>query len=125
MDRLTYKHDDKWCINGMNGKLISDKYGNYWGEAIDRLAAYENLEEQERIIVLPCKFGTTVYFIAWDKCYGGKCPWLKDGKCSKEQSPEYCPKEVLETPYSIHMYIDGTRVFLTREQAEAALNDQK
>lgn len=42
MDRLTYKHDDKWCISGLNGKLISDKHANYWGEAVDRLAAYEN-----------------------------------------------------------------------------------
>lgn len=53
MDRLTYKHDDKWCINGINGKLISDKHANYWGEAVDRLAAYENAEEQGRLIVLP------------------------------------------------------------------------
>jgi hypothetical protein len=42
MERLTYKHDDKWCISGINGKLISDKHANYWGEAIDRLASYEN-----------------------------------------------------------------------------------
>ncbi len=42
MERLTYKYDDKWCISGINGKLISDKHANYWGEAIDRLAAYEN-----------------------------------------------------------------------------------
>lgn len=42
MERLTYKHDDKWCVSGINGKLISDKHANYWGEAIDRLAAYEN-----------------------------------------------------------------------------------
>lgn len=44
MDRLTYKHDDNWCINGLNGKLISDKYANYWGKAVDRLAAYEDTE---------------------------------------------------------------------------------
>lgn len=42
MERLTYKHDDKWCISGINGKLISDKHTNYWGEAVNRLAAYEN-----------------------------------------------------------------------------------
>ena len=44
MDRLTYKHDDRWCISGLNGKLVGDKYANYWGEAIDRLADYENTD---------------------------------------------------------------------------------
>lgn len=63
MDRLTYKYDDKWCINGINGKLISDKHANYWGEAIDRLAAYEDLEEQSRLVALPCKEGDTIYRI--------------------------------------------------------------
>lgn len=55
MDKLTYKYDDKWCISGINGKLISDKHANYWGEAIDRLAYYEDLEEQGRLIILPTK----------------------------------------------------------------------
>lgn len=87
MDRLTYKHDDKWCISGINGKLISDKHANYWGEAIDRLAAYEEtgfypeaLEQcakmlgninilqfyewlkannEGRLVVLPCKISDT------------------------------------------------------------------
>ena len=73
------------------------------------------------VIVPPCKVGTTVYFIVFDKCFGGKCCWLEDGKCSKDKSPEYCPKEVLETKYSLEMYRNGTRVFLTREEAERAL----
>lgn len=61
MNRLTYKHDDKWCISGLNGKLISDKHANYWGEAIDRLAYYENLKEQNRLAIIPCNIGDTVY----------------------------------------------------------------
>lgn len=42
MGRLTYMHDGKWCINGVNGKLTGDNQANYWGGAIDQLAAYEN-----------------------------------------------------------------------------------
>lgn len=42
MGRLTYMHDGKWCINGVNGKLTGDNQANYWGEAVDKLAAYEN-----------------------------------------------------------------------------------
>lgn len=90
---------------------------------MERLAYYEDLEEQGRLVVLPCKEGTPVYFIAFDKCWGGKCCWLKGGKCSKENSPKYCPKEILKTEYSMSMYLDGTRVFLTREEAEQALKE--
>lgn len=42
MGRMTYMHDGKWCINGVNGKLTGDNQANYWGGAIDQLAAYEN-----------------------------------------------------------------------------------
>ena len=90
---------------------------------LEELQRYEHLEEQGRLIVLPRKIGTPVYFIAFDKCWNGKCCWIKDGKCSKKQSPEYCPKEVLETKYSMSMFLDKTRVFLNREEAESALKD--
>jgi len=47
MERFTYKHDGQWCINGARngehrGALTSDVRANYWGEAVDQLAAYEN-----------------------------------------------------------------------------------
>ena len=73
--------------------------------------------------MLPCKVGDTIYTITFDRCFGGKCPWLKDGKCSKSKSPEYCPKEVIEHKYSLKLYMDGVRVFLTREEAEKAMKD--
>lgn len=57
MDKLTYKHNDEWCVSGINGKLISDKHANYWGEAIDRLAAYEDTD------LTPEEFKESVDFI--------------------------------------------------------------
>lgn len=42
MKRLTYKIDGVWRIKGVNGKLVSDIYGNHSGEAVDRLAEYED-----------------------------------------------------------------------------------
>ena len=119
MKRHTFMSDGYYAISGEEN--FDDQDENYCGAAIDKLAYYEDLEEQERLIVLPCKIGTPVYFIAFDKCFGGKCCWLEDGRCTKEQSPEYCPQEVLETKYSMEMYRYGTRVFLTREEAEAAI----
>lgn len=43
MERLTYKHDNHYCVSGINGKLVSDKHANYWGEAINLLAEYEDI----------------------------------------------------------------------------------
>ncbi|MBQ7491213.1 MAG: hypothetical protein IJT76_01235 [Clostridia bacterium] len=60
-------------------------------EAINRLAAYEDAEEQGRLVVLPCKVGDTVYI-----------PYVE------------------ERGFSIRDYLDiGKTVFLTREEAEA------
>ena len=42
MERRTYKIDNEWCIAGANGALTGDNHGNFWGPAIDKLAAYEN-----------------------------------------------------------------------------------
>lgn len=61
MERFTYKHDDEWCINGANDKISSDNQANYRGEAINRLAEYEDLEEDGRLIRLPCKVGDKVW----------------------------------------------------------------
>ena len=61
MKRFTYKHDDEWCINGVNGKVSSDNQANYRGEAINRLAEYENFAEEERLVILPCKVGDKVW----------------------------------------------------------------
>ena len=33
MERFTYKHDDEWCINGVNDKISSDNRANYWGRS--------------------------------------------------------------------------------------------
>ena len=82
-------------------------------------AKYKNLEEQERILILPCKIGTPVYTITFYNCLNGKCCWYKQGKCTKEKANEYCPQEVIEQKYSLTMYINGDKVYLTREEAEA------
>ena len=43
MERSTFKNSEGiWCIDGSNGKLTGDRMGRFFGEDIDRLAAYEN-----------------------------------------------------------------------------------
>lgn len=64
--RLTYK--DKyghWCSDGSKASLqLGNPSENWpsilWGDAVDKLAAYEDAEEQGRLMILPCKVGDKV-----------------------------------------------------------------
>ena len=126
MDRLTYKHDDKWCINGVSGKLVSDKHANYWGEAINRLAEYENAEEQGRLVTLPCKVGDSYFTYSWG-CHGS------NDDCFKQDDCDECPHlllEIRECKFKNIVHIlnaeeeFGKTIFLTREEIEAAIRGE-
>ena len=58
MKRHTFMSDGYYAISGKEN--FDDQDENYCGAAIDKLAEYENAEEQGRLIVLPCKIGDTV-----------------------------------------------------------------
>ena len=70
MERLTEKIGNTNCVKGCGSNC---KYGfqhcskEDWencqtiNDIIDKLAEYEDLEEQGRLIKLPCKVGNTVY----------------------------------------------------------------
>lgn len=68
-----------------------------------KLLYYEDLEEQGRLIKLPCKVGTPIYYIS--KKVNGR--WY-----------------VGEYYFNLH-YVDdfGKTVFLTREEAEAKMEE--
>ena len=69
MERLTYrnKHGDaRFAGEGTpveNFKLVP--------VMLEKLAAYEDLEEQCRLIVLPCGIGDPAYIVVKDKKHGG------------------------------------------------------
>ena len=56
MERLTTYEP---CEGGIPFVTVKDEQ-----EALQRLAAYEDMEEQGRLIVLPCKVGDTFWYIA-------------------------------------------------------------
>ena len=60
MKRLT-----KWIDDGENRQAIPDPEirSNGHGKCCNKLAEYEDLEEQGRLLRLPCKVGDTVYVI--------------------------------------------------------------
>lgn len=99
-------------------------YGN--GEPIKKLAEYEDLEEQRRLLKLPCAVGDTVYEVQdlrkriqlytiiavhISNC-GNLYGWeLKDGK------------GIYSNVNGFSEYALGKSVFLTYEEAEAALKE--
>lgn len=95
-----------------NNVCYEDQNEDYCGDAIDKLAAYEDAEAQGRLVILPEKlYG----FYEWDvtgvRYYDGKVT-------------AYCVKneQVESIIYGSEI---GKTVFLTREEAEAALKGER
>ena len=72
MERLTEKIGNTNCVKGCGSNC---KYGFQYcskedwencqtiDDVVDKLADYEDLEEQGRLVILPCKVGDTVYLV--------------------------------------------------------------
>lgn len=101
MERLTIPGE-----NLDSGKL--PEYGKlYW-----KLKKYEDLEEQGKLLKLPCAVGDTVYAIEVDE---------------ENFTYFHCPRKISEYKFNLQMMdllgMFGKCIFLTREEAEAALNE--
>ena len=131
MERLTEKIGNTNCVKGCGSNC---KYGfqhcrtEDWencktiDDVIDKLADYEDLEEQGRLIKLPCKVGDTVYSIA------------NDGKINSVQatSEGRIVDGVLHIICESCKYSDlvsyddiGNTVFLTKAEAEQKLKEME
>lgn len=92
------------------------------GDVIDKLAEYEDLEEQGRLLKLPCKVGNTVYVISMGKIIS---------LVVEEISTFYVKNEKIinvkcQNADIFRNYIErefGRVVFLTKEEAEAKLKE--
>ncbi|SBW02476.1 hypothetical protein KL86CLO1_11652 [uncultured Eubacteriales bacterium] len=72
---------------------------------VEQLAQFAQAQQDGRLVVLPCKFGGTVYVIETN-CVG-------------------LPVCIFESSFNNHMlYSVGKTVFLTREEAEAAITKE-
>ena len=123
MERLTMKTEDGY-------ERVSIWTKNQ--QLIDKLAYYENLEEQGRLIKLPCKVGDTLYKIIVDKYT--KCSLHdKEFSLNCEYCEEKCDSKAIYvikdfTVFDIneiifYMKSIGKTVFLTRDEAEAKLKE--
>lgn len=126
MERLTERYVPNDEKNGISGikvfesenkiPLVKVLSGEYLYTAIEKLATYEDLEEQGLLVRLPCPIGTTV----WDICgmdirenvvSGIEC--VKDGK------------QFLWANHDEWLGELNDLVFPTREEAEKKLKEMK
>lgn len=91
----------------------------YWLQVYFKLKDYEDLEEQDRLIKLPCKIGTEVYNIDWWDDAQEKV--VVKGKTYFRTVRKH---KVTKSTFG---YFDigefGKTVFLTKSEAEAKLKE--
>lgn len=184
MERLTFKNgDDCWCVD--NDNCFEEQSEHYCGSAIDRLAAYEDIEltpeeivatlmnyisflsemtggrmsktnytveamvsvandhfqsicdecredkhatelldaeAEGRLVVLPCKVGDVIYGIRQKKTILPMVTkWFETNECGWTVGAKHAPMAP-----KFYLFDDfGKTVFLTREEAEAALKGEQ
>ena len=148
MERLTYNDDGCWQVHGadeMLCKQVCEEYSNCdscpIGRAIDRLAEYEDTgltveraaelgkaDQGGRVVVLPVGLENKVYEIK--RCStreaaakGVRLDHKKAGRYSRDYIfPRNRPLKIVERKMVKSLYAKiGKTVFLTREEAEKAL----
>ena len=129
MDRLT-----EWTGLGAialkyqeNFDMSEEDFAEYQ-KVLDKLAHYEDLEEAGRLIELPCAVGDTVWVVT--RVFNGKeivnsIESRKiDGFFGNRFNPSFMiSKEQYRISFASSEF--GKTVFLTREEAEAALKERE
>lgn len=89
--------------------------------ALKKLIRYEEMEEQEKLLILPCKPGDTVYIIEDDCEFNGDCHQSRT--CKSCEYRNVIIEEDIATLKFIVENIDkfGKTVFLTEQEANDAL----
>lgn len=93
---------------------LIDESESGMNHAIKKLAEYETAEKEGRLVVLPCKVGSTVYRILYTLAFG---------EIGDKAEKHYF---IRETSFEYGMIDDlNETVFLTREKAEKALEEME
>ena len=138
MERLTDKNADgnyfyPKCFEKCDGLGASRKCDNceITTSICEKLGKYEDLEEQGRLIKLPCKVGDTV----WDNDFGRPCAYtitaFSFGECEEYICKPVTTKEVVfyyenssgSITGSFTESVIGKSVFLNKSEAEAKLKE--
>ena len=138
MERLTDKNADgnyfyPKCFEKCDGLGASRKCDNceITTSICEKLGKYEDLEEQGRLIKIPCKLGDTV----WDNDFGRPCAYtitaFSFGECEEYICKPVTTKEVVfyyenssgSITGSFAESAIGKSVFLNKSEAEAKLKE--
>lgn len=109
MERLTYRGTPQITEDG----LVVPSYSDYpTRRIIEKLAEYEDLEEEDLLLHLPCKIGTTVYHVVKSLSYG---------EVGDKPEVNY---RISEVNFNLFMFnFIGESIFLTKEEAEQKLKE--
>jgi hypothetical protein len=119
MERLTTRAENGAAIYAEPSRE-EEKWTNNRYEVLQKLAKYEDLEEQGLLIELPCKIGTPVYFVDDKYTACDNCPRYDGEECDNQ-----CEKTVKAIPFDIRMItFVGSSYYLKQEEAERELAEQ-
>ena len=93
----------------------------YIQKAFEKLAEYEDLEEQGLLLRLPCPIGTTVYNTTWWDCVQEKVK--VDGKTFYRTVHKHKVSKSKFSPIDIYNF--GKTVFLTKDEAKNRLKEME
>jgi hypothetical protein len=133
MERLTYFKDGYWRVNFSGVQ--------YQADFVDRLAAYEDIAElcggfdrlrelaeadkDGRVVVLPCKVGDTVWANLDGMRHTRKCVIEFANIGSRVTTIVFSAVDGLREQYGVNPSSFGKTVFLSREEAEKALQEME
>ena len=123
-ERLTLDEAIKHCEEKTDCTQCGEEHRQL-AEWLRELQKYKDLEEQGRLITLPCKIGDTVYSFSFNIVYPFTVNGFEINKYEVEFKGSYCGEEKSLEYWSIHFPVSkiGKAVFLTYEEAEAALKE--
>ena len=130
MERLTekdqYSHDYKIQSKNLDSHCVAkDKRGyvTYYGQHIDKLAEYEDLEEQGLLLRLQVKAGDTVYALRYGEENDFIVVETKIIEIRQNFNGIFFEPLISRKAYKTEDF--GKEVFLTREEAEQKLKEME
>lgn len=135
-DRKTEMYEKACDVKYLETTTMNNPIKEYWehkqvAKYLRKLKAYESLEEQGRLVILPCKVGDTV----WDNDCGRPCAYtitaFSFGECEEYICEPVTTKEVVFYYTNSSGSITGSfaeseigkSVFLNKSEAEAKLKE--
>lgn len=134
MDRLTKRFTDggAYCEEIIDVGIKGVNYPTYVGKAVDKLAEYEDLEEQGKLLKLPCAVGDRIYRIDTDEklesrdieiCDINNIVILSDETILLKYDAYDGVICEIENIVTDKPYLDFYRCFLTKSAAEQSLKE--